>query len=853
MNVGHSGHEALDDALAARLDEIARTPVLLVASDFDGTMAPIVADPAAAEANRESIVALKSLAAMPHTHVAIISGRALSDLAGRTREMDDAHLVGSHGSEYEAGFATPIGDAARALHERLVARLREIVRMGPGLILEEKPASLAFHFRNATERVAREAIEAVMREPATWPGVFVRRGHCVIELSVVEIDKGAALRRIRQQVGATAAAFIGDDATDEDAFATLGGPDVGVKVGPGESVARFRAADTSEVAQIFVRLAERRTQWIAGSHATAIEQHSLLSDQRTVALVDPRGRVVWMCLPRIDSSAAFAELVGGPTAGFFEVCPVADEPTPARAYAGDSFVLETRWQTMRVTDYLDCGGGRAFQRAGRTDLIRVIEGAGRVRVVFSPRLDFGRIETKLTIVEGGVSVEGTVDSMILRAPGLAWRLTGEGQHVSAIAEFDLTGEPVVLELRYGTASFDAVALPEPRRRERTERFWSGWAVTLTPTKLAREQVMRSALVLKSLCYGPTGAIAAAGTTSLPEHLGGVRNWDYRYCWPRDAAMSATSLLRLGAPGPGVKLLDWILGILDACEPGTLLRPLYTVTGGHITPEGEIRELSGYRGSRPVRVGNAAAHQVQLDVFGPVAELVAALAESGAALSAEHWRLVDTMVSAVERRWQEPDHGIWEVRRPRQHYVHSKIMCWQTVDRALRVARYVGRKRPDWAALRDRIASDVLEHGWNEKQQAYCATYDDGEPDAAALLVGLSGLLAPDDPRFVSTVHFVERNLRDGPTVFRYRFDDGLPGAEAGFNLCTSWLIQAYARTGRRAEAEALFELYAAQAGPTGLLAEEYDPAERRSLGNFPQAYSHLGLIDAALALDPPRA
>ncbi|MFO0840138.1 MAG: trehalose-phosphatase [Phycisphaerae bacterium] len=849
MSECESASHVLDDALISRIDEIARASLLLVASDFDGTIAPIVPDPAAAEADREAIVALKALAAMPQTHVALISGRSLKDLAKRVGEVEDAHFVGSHGSEFEVGFATPLSPEAIDLRDRLAGRLDELTATDAGLLVEAKPASLAFHYRNADPDVARRVVEQILAGPATWPGVHVRHGKKVLELSVVETNKGMALRRIRQRVGASAVVFLGDDVTDEDAFATLGGPDVGVKVGPGDSSARFRAEDTEHVARILARLAERRADWVAGSHATPIDHHTLLSDQRTVALVDPNGRVVWMCLPRVDSPAAFAELLGGPTAGYFEVCPASGPSATKQRYIGRSFVLETWWPTLRVTDYLDCGGGRAFQRAGRTDLIRVIEGAGCVRVTFAPRLDFGRMETRLVVAEGGVVVEGTVDSLVLRAPRVAWKLLGEGRHQLAVAEFELADEPTVLELRYGTASLEPGPQAEPARRLRTERFWAAWASTLTLPSLATQQVLRSALVLRALTYGPSGAIAAAGTTSLPEHVGGVRNWDYRFCWPRDAAMAATSLLRLGAPGPGIKLLDWILGILDQCEPGSLLCPLYTVTGGHVGSEGEIGDLPGYRGSRPVRVGNAAAQQVQLDVFGPIAELIALLAESGAALSAEHWRLVDAMVSAVERRWREPDHGIWEVRRPRQHHVHSKVMCWQTVDRALRVARYVGRKRPDWTELRDVIAADVLRNGWNEANKSFCATYGDGEPDAAALSVGLSGLLAADDERFASTVAFVERTLRDGATVYRYRYDDGLAGTEGGFALCTSWLIEAFARIGRREEAARLFEAYISQVGPTGLLAEQFDPAERRALGNFPQAYSHLGLINAALCLD----
>jgi trehalose 6-phosphate phosphatase len=291
-----------------------------------------------------------------------------------------------------------------------------------------------------------------------------------------------------------------------------------------------------------------------------------------------------------------------------------------------------------------------------------------------------------------------------------------------------------------------------------------------------------------------------------------------------------------------------LGILDGAEPSSLIRPVYTVTGGHLGPEGIIAELAGYRGSRPVRIGNMAAHQVQLDVLGPIAELIALLAEQGASLTPEHWRMTENMVAAVSKRWREEDHGIWEIRSSRRHHVHSKVMCWQTVNSAMHVADFLGHPRADWADLRQTIAEDVLHHGWNEQRKAFCSSYEGSEIDAATLSVGLSGLLPADDPRFASTVEAVERELRNGPTVYRYRYDDGLPGIEGGFNICTTWLIEAFAILGRRKEAEQLFDEYVKLAGPTGLMAEEYDPRNHLALGNFPQAYSHIGLINAALRL-----
>lgn len=834
------------------IHDLARSSILLVAADFDGTVAPIVADPALAEMNRETAVALRFLAGLAQTHVAVISGRALADLSVKTSEAGELHLVGSHGSEFEPSFAAPMAGHSVELLQGLTGELRAIADALPGSIVEAKPASLAFHYRNADEVKAAQAIEKILAGPGARPGVHVRHGKKVVELSVVETNKGAALQRIRQRLGATAVIYLGDDVTDEDAFAVLRGSDVGVKVGPGETRARFRIDGPADVARTLAQLAEARAKWLAGSEAVPIQQHAILSDQHTIAIVTPAGRIVWLCLPRIDSHALFAELLGGPVAGFFEVRSAAAEKPLSQRYLGDTFLLRTEWPDLIITEYLDASAGRAFQRAGRTDLIRVIEARGsnaKVLIKFAPRLDFGRVATHLNVTPDGLSVEGAVDPIVLHAPGVKWTLENEGQHQTATAVVELSGSPLVLELRYGTANLSPSNIQESARRAQTDRFWTGWAASLSIPSIEPDLVRRSALVLKALTYGPTGAMAAAATTSLPEYVGGVRNWDYRFCWPRDAAMAASALAQLGNLGPGTKLLDWVLGILEGREPGTLLSPVYTVSGGHLGPEADVAELSGYRGSRPVRVGNAAAQQVQLDVFGPLADLIATLADRGAALSSEHWRLVETMVAAVADRWSEPDHGIWEFRLPRQCHVHSKVMCWQTVDRALTFADYFGRKRPDWQTLRDRIAEDVLSKGWNENVRAFCGTYGGSDADASVLLIGLSGLLKPRDPRFASTVEFIERELREDVYVYRYRIDDGLPGFEGAFHLCTLWLVQSYLLLGKISQARVLFDSFCRHAGPTGLFAEEHDPETNTALGNFPQAYTHLALIQTSVKLD----
>lgn len=840
--------------LQERLEEIARAPVLLVASDYDGTLSPIVSDPEKAVPHRESIVALRQLASLSQTHVAVISGRALRDLSRLTGEPDEVHLVGSHGSEFDPDFAVQLSPESVALRKRLESELAEIASRADGLAVERKPASVAFHFRNADPEQGKRAFEAVMQGPATYEGVYTKHGKQVVELGVVATNKGIALDIIRQRVGATAALFIGDDVTDEDAFATLRGPDLGIKIGEGQTKASQRVESVEEAAHLLASLAELRAAWLAGADAVPIQKLSLLSDHRTAALVTPTAEICWLCAARIDSQPVFADLVGGPSAGYFAVRSTTGEEPTAQRYEDRSFVLVTEWSDMQVTDYLDISAGRATQRAGRVDLVRVLEGRGRALIVFAPRMDFGRSPTRLRPRDGGLEVEGSLDPLVLVSPGVDWRLEDEGQHQTAFGEVDLSQGPVTLELRYGTGTLRPTVLPEPERRRQSIQLFGDWAAKLRLPDLHADAVLRSALVLKALCHGPTGAIAAAATTSLPETIGGVRNWDYRFCWPRDASMTATTLARLGSTREGLALLDWLLGVVDECSSADRLAPIYTVAGGRLGPEGEIGGVAGYAGSRPVRVGNSAALQVQLDVFGPIVELVAELALHGAPLSSEHWRLVAAMAEAVQTRWREPDHGIWEIRRPRRHHVHTKAMCWLTATKAAAISEAVlGRERPDLHALADEIKAEVLEHGWNDELQSFVGAYDSEDMDAAVLTLGLTGLIDPRDDRFVRTVDAVEKHLRVKHGVYRYRYEDGLPGVEGAFNLCTTWHIQALAAISRADEARELLDDYVSLAGHTGLLSEEWDPRTDRALGNHPQAYSHLGLIESVLALLKARA
>lgn len=835
--------------LLERIGQIARSPRLLVACDFDGTLVPIAARPALARIDTATLEVLRTLTELPQTNVAVVSGRSRRDLVGIAAWPPGVRLVGSHGLERDEFDPIRLSPEQLSLREQLLTGLKVIASSEPGFVLEEKPAGVAFHYRLAPPEAVREALQRIHDLTAGLSGLFHKAGDQLIEYFVVPAHKGSALSILRFETGAAATVFIGDDVTDEDGFASLDPGDLGVKVGEGPTVAAHRVADPTAVRERLAALVERRRAWLAARRVTPLERHSVLSDQRTLAVVDDHARIVWMCAPRLDSLPLFAELVGGPQNGFFGIEPTEANGTPTQHYEEDTLSLCTSWPDVTVVDLLDCSDGRPFHRAGRSDLLRFVSGRGRARLQFAPRLNFGRTPTRLAVLADGVRIEGTPDPIVLRSPGVPWELVPQGIHQTAVAEVCLNDNPLLLELRYGTANLASAKLGDAERRRQTEHHWRAWVQTLRFPPIRTALLRRSALLLRALCYRPTGAIAAAATTSLPEWPGGTRNWDYRFCWLRDAAMAAASLVRLGSTGQALRFLDWLMGVLERTDSPESLRPLYTVSAGHLGPEAEIAELDGYSCSKPVRISNAAADQVQLDVFGPITDLIAQLAQSGAPVTPEHWRLTEAMVAAVQRRWTQPDSGIWEIRLAPRHNLHSKVMCWVTLDRAQRVAeQFLGSARPEWSEIQARIAQDVLTHGYKPALGAFTASYEVEHLDAAVLHVGLSGLLPADDPRFRGTVDAVERTLRERNSVYRYRYPDGLPGGEGAFHLCTSWLIQAYAMIGRHQDARELFESLAAAAGPTGLLTEEFDPATGCAWGNLPQAYSHLGLIDAAVCL-----
>ncbi len=591
-----------------------------------------------------------------------------------------------------------------------------------------------------------------------------------------------------------------------------------------------------------------------------IEKHSLLSDQQTTALVTPDAQIVWLCLPRIDSPAIFAALLGGNEAGFFAVTPLDTHTQPTQNYKGDTLILSTIWPTLTVTDYLSC---EASQRGGkathtRVELIRHIEGNGLVKVEFAPRLNFGLVATHIVSHGDYLEVLGDDTRIELHAPNVSWTISEQEPHQNAIARVDLDRGALTFRLLFQGNAAKTVpsslraATSEADICKQTAVHWQGWVDKLQLPEVEPELVKRSALTLKALCHDPSGAIAAAATTSLPEAIGGVRNWDYRYCWIRDAAMSATALCRLGSTSEAKAFLDWLITVLVR-EGGSVaaLAPLYAVDGLPTPEERTISELCGYANSRPVRVGNAANRQLQLDIFGFVAELIFQMKCAQGSMSTAHWQLLEKLVAEVSASWQRKDQGMWEVRSKPRHHIHSKVMCWLTVDRGVRLSsEFCDHEPKEWLVLRDNIAQYVLSEGWNDKVGAFTTAGDD--LDASVLAIGLFGLVNPEDPRFVATVNKIEETLKHHDSVYRYHHQDGVEGSEGAFNLMTSWLIDAKILIGETVEARKLFDALIAQAAPTGLLPEEVDPVTKEGLGNHPQAYSHLGLINNAFNLSQPR-
>jgi GH15 family glucan-1,4-alpha-glucosidase len=587
-----------------------------------------------------------------------------------------------------------------------------------------------------------------------------------------------------------------------------------------------------------------------------IEDYGLLGDTHTAALVSNEGSIDWLCLPRFDSAAPFAALLGNEENGRWQIAPSGNVRATRRRYRGDTLVLETDFDTaegsIRLVDFMP-------PRREAPTVVRLVEGVrGRVRVHMDlrPRFDYGRIRPSLRHIDGKQAAIAGPDSVWLRTP-----VETRAEDAAVRADFFVSaGELLPFVLTWQPSHEPAPVPVDPLRAlADTESYWTEWASSCTYTGEWREAVVRSLVTLKALTYAPTGGIVAAPTTSLPEQLGGVRNWDYRFCWLRDAAMTLLALTRAGFRDEAQAWHSWLLRVV-AGDPADL-QAVYAVAGERRLTELELPWLSGYEGAKPVRIGNGAAEQLQLDVYGQVVNTMHHARRVGLEDDGEVWSLTRSLVDFVETHWRLPDEGIWEVRGPRRHFVNSKVMAWVAVDRALGDAEEFGFPAPvaRWRTLRRQIHREILTEGYDADRGSFTQSYDSRELDASALLLPLLGFLPASDERMRGTVAAIERELCHDGLVFRYTTSDdtnsvdGLPEGEGAFLACSFWLAANYALSGRVEEGRALFERLLSLRNDLGLLAEEYDPSTGRQLGNFPQAFSHIPLVMAAHLFDEAAA
>ena len=577
-----------------------------------------------------------------------------------------------------------------------------------------------------------------------------------------------------------------------------------------------------------------------------IEDYALIGDCETAALVGRNGSIDWLCWPRFDSPACFAAVLGRPEHGRWLLQPAAEVTGTSRDYRGHSLILETSFQTrdgaVTLIDFMP-------PRGRNSDVVRLVRGdAGRVRMTMELilRFDYGSIIPWVSRLEDGTwrAIAGP-DMVVLHTP-----VEVRGKDLTTVAEFEVAaGQTIPFALTYGASHKRP---PQPidtaASLRGTEAFWKDWAARACGDGEWCDAVKRSLMVLKALTYAPTGGIVAAPTTSLPEQLGGARNWDYRYCWLRDATLTLLALMNAGYHEEARAWRDWLLRA-GAGSPQQL-QIMYGLAGERQLPEWEVPWLPGYEQSRPVRIGNAAHGQLQLDVFGEVIDALHQARRGGIAPDTSEWPFEKALLEHVAGTWTEPDHGIWEVRGPRQHFTFSKVMAWVAFDRAVKSAELFGLEGPvdRWRTIQREIHAEVCERGFNRARGCFVQAYGSTQLDASLLLLPTTGFLPASDPRVTATIEAVERELlRDG-FVMRYdtgKADDGLQAGEGVFLACSFWLADAYVLLGRIDEARALFERLLSLRNDLGLLSEEYDTRLRRQVGNFPQAFSHVALVNTA--------
>jgi GH15 family glucan-1,4-alpha-glucosidase len=583
--------------------------------------------------------------------------------------------------------------------------------------------------------------------------------------------------------------------------------------------------------------------------ASPIEDYALIGDCHTAALIARDGSIDWLCFPRFDSSACFASLLGTPENGRWQIAPDAGIREIRRRYWDGTLILETEYVcdhgVAAVIDFMP-------PRTAAPDVVRIVEGRrGEVpmKMDLTIRFDYGSVIPWVRHIDRGIRATAGPDTLYCRS---AVDMRGENMHTTS--RFTVReGARTTFELLWMPTHE-----PEPPEHsceeslEETRTWWEEWSNRCTYDGRWREAVVRSLITLKAMTYAPTGGLIAAATTSLPEHIGGVRNWDYRYCWVRDATFTLYCLMVGGYTEEACAWREWLINAV-AGTPADM-QIMYGVAGERRLTELELGWLPGYEASAPVRIGNAAHKQHQLDIYGEVMDALHTARRHGLPPSENAWRVQRALIGFLEKEWGKPDEGIWEMRGPRRDFTHSKVMAWVALDRAVKAVEEFGAQGDidKWRSLREEIRREVLEKGFNRKVNAFVQYYGCEDPDASLLMLPLVGFIEADSPEMRGTVELIEQRLKKDGFVHRYPNHpdvDGLPPGEGVFLLCTFWYADNLALQGRMAEAEEVFERLLELRNDVGLLSEEYDPHRRRLLGNFPQAFSHVGLINTARNLD----
>ena len=587
--------------------------------------------------------------------------------------------------------------------------------------------------------------------------------------------------------------------------------------------------------------------------STPIEAYAVIGDTETAALVASDGSIDWLCLPRFDSGACLSALLGNEENGRWRIRPVGGAKRVHRQYRPGTLILETEMEAeggrVRLIDLMPVRGRDGGNNA---DLVRIVEGvSGRVEMSMdlTIRFDYGHLVPWVTRSDGTLGAVGGPDALTLSTP-----VESHGENLSTVAAFTVSeGDRVPFVLTWHPSHRPAPPdVDAEDALEDTEKWWRQWTDANTYRGDWEEAVDRSLITLKALTYAPTGGIIAAPTTSLPEKLGGVRNWDYRFVWLRDATFTLQTLLIAGHRREALAWRDWLLRAV-AGDPEDL-QIMYGVAGERRLPELDLDWLAGYEGSRPVRIGNAAHQQAQVDVYGELMDVIYTARRTGMDHEESIWDLQQLLLENLEGKWSEPDHGLWEVRGDPRHFTHSRLMAWVAFDRAVRCVEQwaLGGPVDRWRELRQEIRVEIEQLGFDPDRNTFTQSYGAKALDASLLLIPQVGFLPPTEARVLGTIDAIQRELSvDDNLIRRYdtnQADDGLPEGEGAFLLCSFWMVDALAMAGRRDEARRRFEFLLGLRNDVGLLSEQYDPVSKRMLGNFPQAFSHLGLIDSAYNL-----